>query len=235
MIQHVCLCERGCKRPQNQDRAGGWTAGDCGLFFVADGIGGHYSGETASQALADSLAAWWSEGAQMALPAAQQQLQLLVQSCHTRILQGTPPGQQCGSTLVLLWLSGGTYTLFWTGDSRCYQTRRSLLRTTTLQMTVDDVVSGDRASAADQGKLCRAVGVGHCLLSMRSGELEKGSLFTLCSDGIYKYCPPARLHRHLAKARRTALLQSCAREIEQDVLDRQAPDNYSLILVRPVL
>ena len=128
MIRHVCLCERGCQRPLNQDRAGGWTAGDQGLFFVADGIGGHYSGETASQAIADALAEWWNSGPSMPLPAVQQQLQLLVQNCHTRILQGTPPGQQCGSTLVLLWLSGRTYTLLWTGDSRCYQTRRQHLR-----------------------------------------------------------------------------------------------------------
>lgn len=233
MIQHICLCERGCKRPLNQDRAGGWTAEDRGLFFVADGIGGHYSGETASQAIADSLASWWDKGPQLSLPAAQQQLQLLVQDCHTQILQKTPPGQQCGSTLVILWLSGSTYTLFWTGDSRCYQTRRSLLRTRTLQMTVDDVVPPNTASCADQGKLCRAVGVGRCLLSMHSGELEKGSLFTLCSDGIYKYCPPASLYRHLAKAQRTALLQSCAHDIEQDVLNNHAPDNYSLVLVRP--
>lgn len=235
MIRHICLCERGCKRPVNQDRAGGWTAEDRGLFFVADGIGGHYSGETASQAIADALAAWWSQGPQMSLPAAQQQLQLLVQGCHTQILQSTPPGQQCGSTLVLLWLSGGTYTLFWTGDSRCYQTRRSLLRSRTLQLTVDDVVGANAPSTADQGKLRRAVGVGSCLLSMRSGELDKSSLFTLCSDGIYKYCPPDRLHRHLAKARHTGLLQSCAREIEQEVLARQAPDNYALVLVRPEL
>lgn len=234
MIQHVCICERGCRRPLNQDRAGGWTSGDQGLFFVADGIGGHYSGETASQAIADALAGWWNSAPRtMSLPAVQQQLQSLVQSCHSRIRQVTPPGQQCGSTLVLLWLSGRTYTLLWSGDSRCYQTCWWHLQVRTLQMTVDDVVPATNTLEADQGKLCRAVGVGRCLLSMRSGEIKRGSLFTLCSDGIYKYCPPERLHHHLAKARRTTLLQSGARNIEQDVLASHAPDNYSLVLVRP--
>lgn len=234
MIQHVCLCERGCQRPQNQDRAGGWTAGDCGLFFVADGIGGHYSGETASQAIADALASWWGGGRQLALPEAQQQLPPLIRGCHEQILQSSPPGQLCGSTLVLLWMCGGAYTLFWAGDSRCYYTRVGLLRSQILQLTVDDVVPVTDASAADRGKLQRAVGVGNCLLSMRSGEIEKDSLFALCSDGIYKYCPPAKLHRHLARARRTALLQSSARGIEREVLASRAPDNYSLVLVRPV-
>lgn len=233
MIQHVCLCERGCQRSLNQDRAGGWTSGDQGLFFVADGIGGHYSGEIASQAIAEALAAWWDHGPRLSLPATQQQLQLLVQKCHTRIRQDTPLGLQCGSTLVLLWLSGYTYTLFWAGDSRCYQTYRRHLCVKTLQLTVDDVVPMTAVPEINRGKLCCAVGVGNCLLSMRSGEVEKGSLFTLCSDGVYKYCPPDRLNRHLAKARRTALLQSCAQDVEQDVLACQAPDNYSLILVRP--
>lgn len=159
--------------PQNQDRAGGWTAGDCGLFFVADGIGGHYSGETASQAIADALAAWWDNGRHLFQTAVQQQLQLLIQDCHTQILQSTPAGQQCGSTLVLLWLNGGAYTLLWAGDSRCYRTRRQLFRGKTQQLTVDDVVPASAPFAADRGKLRQAVGVGNCLLSMRSGELEK--------------------------------------------------------------
>lgn len=234
MIQHVCLCECGCQRLKNQDRAGGWTAGDCGLFFVADGIGGHYSGETASQSIADALAAWWDNGQHLFQTAVQQQLQLLIQGCHTQILQSTPVGQRCGSTLVLLWLNGDAYTLLWAGDSRCYRTRRQLLRGKTQQLTVDDVVPANAPFAADRGKLRQAVGVGSCLLSMCSGELEKGSLFTLCSDGIYKYCPPARLYRHLANAQRTALLHSSARDIEREVLTRHAPDNYSLVMVRPV-
>lgn len=232
MIQHICLCERGCQRPENQDRAGGWTDGDRGLFFVADGVGGHYGGAVASQALADGLGRWWNAGVRPPAEEAGAVLQRLVRDCHRQILQAAPPGQRCGSTLVLLWLDGGAYTLLWAGDSRCYHTSRRLLRCETRQLTVDDVVP-DSAPAAARGKLLRAVGVGDCLMSLRSGALTCGSLFALCSDGIYKVCPPPCLRRHLARAQRTALLQSAARAVEQEVLARRAPDNYSLVLIRP--
>lgn len=233
MIQHVCLCERGCRRTINQDRAGGWTDGDTGLFFVADGIGGHFAGEKASGILAEELAAWWGSGRHMPSAQAAEQLQQLIDRGDARIRQQTPPGQRCGSTLVILWITGGTYALLSVGDSRCYQTRRRMFGAETMQLTTDDVLPD--TAGPDRGKLSRAVGAGRCLVSVRCGELTSGTLFTLCSDGIYKYCDSAGLHNSLAKARRTALLRQAAGEIESRVLDRQAPDNYSLVLVRPVL
>lgn len=233
MIQHICLCERGCRRPVNQDRAGGWTEGDCGLFFVADGIGGHYAGERASGTIAEALAGWWNAGRTMAGgPAAEELHQVLMES-DALIRQNTPPGQHCGSTAVVLWISGGTYALLSVGDSRCYQTRRRGFHIETIQLTTDDILP--ESAGPDRGKLSRAVGAGSCLVSIRCGELTPGTLFALCSDGIYKFCPGTVLERSLARARRTGLLRPSAQAIEREVLARQAPDNYSLVLVRPVL
>ena len=93
MIRHLCLCECGCQRPQNQDRAGAWAAGDSGLFFVADGVGGRYAGERASQTIADALAAWWGGGRQLPVDTASDQLWRLIESCHTRIASATPAGE----------------------------------------------------------------------------------------------------------------------------------------------
>ncbi len=222
MIRHLCLCECGCQRPQNQDRAGAWAAGDCGLFFVADGVGGRYAGERASQTIADALAAWWGGGRQLPVDTASDQLWQLIESCHTRIASATPPGRQCGSTLALLWISGGAYTLLWAGDSRIYHTRRPLLRARTTQLTSDDT---------EDGKLRRAVGIGQSLLSMRSGICRPGDLFALCSDGVYNYCPPDCLHHQLARAQRGGHLPGVASAIEAELCARQAPDNYSLVLV----
>lgn len=230
MMQHICLCERGCRRPVNQDRAGGWTDGDCGLFFVADGIGGHYAGEKASGTIARLLADWWDTGRRMAAADAAEELHRLIGRCDAVIRQNTPPGQRCGSTVVLLWISGGTYALLSVGDSRCYQTRRKGFHTETVQLTTDDVLPD--SAGPDRGKLSRAVGAGSCLVTIRCGELTSGTLFTLCSDGIYKFCSGRTLEHSLARARRTALLRQSAQEIEREVLARQAPDNYSLVLVR---
>ena len=229
MMESLCLCERGLQRPVNQDRAGGWIRNDTGLFFVADGVGGHFAGERASQLVAGELAHWWGRGRQLPLSTAVEQLRQLAERCDGRLRLATPPGQLCAPTLVLLRVSSGAYALLWAGDSRCYQARRRLLRTTVWQLTRDDVVYG----TADQGKLSQAVGAGGCQVNIRCGQVDRHTLFALCSDGVYNYCGAETLKQQLAAACRTGKLLPAMQAIEHGVLANQAPDNYSLILVRP--
>lgn len=80
----------------------------------------------------------------------------------------------------------------------------------------------------------RALGAhARCSVAVRSGPVEPGSLFALCSDGIYKYCAPTELFRLLGRANRTGRLQETGAAIEKVVRAGNAPDNYSLVLVRP--
>lgn len=58
-IESVCLCKCGLQRESNQDRAMTFTAKDRSLSFVADGVGGHYAGEMASEIVMSALCRWW--------------------------------------------------------------------------------------------------------------------------------------------------------------------------------
>lgn len=226
------LCGKG-SRAANQDRAVAYTGSGCGLYFVADGMGGHYDGAMASSTVQNALCAWW-QTAMTAPPAPEQavpQLRAVVEECSVQIRRRTPPGQVCGCTLVLLWLTRSGYALLNIGDSRCYRVRHRLLRTEFFPLTSDDVLHAP--GSPDDGKLLRAIGVHpDCNMQVRTGAAEPGTLFALCTDGVHRYCPEPTLRRCLTAARRTGLPDAAA-AIEGVLLGGGAPDNYSLVLVQP--
>ncbi len=239
MLQGMALSGVGLRRPLNQDRTAAFCLGDAGLFLVADGMGGHFAGERASQAVLCACEEWWDRyraaWPRPGFAAGLEQLRALVQRCNDDVRRATPAGRVCGTTAVLLWVAEGCYALLWVGDSRAYQAVPGTLRARFAQLTVDEVAGAD-AAPADRGKLLRAVGIQDaCPPAVRSGRLPDKCAFLLCTDGIYKVCAPALLQRQLVRALRGRPLADCAAELERAVLAGGAPDNYSLVLaaVRP--
>lgn len=231
MLDFIWLCERGLKREINQDRAGGFVKGDAGLFYVADGLGGHYAGEQASGLLAREAGNWW-RACRDGLPPVEEAadaLQKLLRDCGRMIREATPPGEICGTTAVLLLVRGDVYLLLSVGDSRCYWTGRGSMRPGTALLTADDAAP---PGGPEGGRLLRAVGDGSGSPAfMRGGRIRGTGVFSLCTDGIYKTCPARVLSGQLRRAAR-GRLQASAGRIEREVCARGAPDNYALVLIR---
>jgi len=235
MLKSICICKRGNVREVNQDRAGAFSMEDRGLYLVSDGMGGHYAGERASGAIYDACSGWWKD--YCAAPQRPNfsrsisQIQTLIQTCSAQIHAGTPAGEICGATLVLLLLVGPEYALLSVGDSRCYQVLRKGLFVRSIQLTADDVMRGSK-NQRQNGKLLRAVGAKEgCEISLQTGRAAAGVVFALCSDGVYKFCPPAAWKRAMHSAA-TGHLQDAGVLVSQAILDQGAPDNYSPVLVR---
>lgn len=226
------ICCAGLRRPVNQDRAINLVYADCGLFLVADGMGGHFAGERASQALMDYYANWWvrvsGTVAAMDFSAIVEELQCVLSKCNEEIFRNTPAGKICGSTLILLFLQKEKYALLSVGDSRCYRVTAGILPMVR-QISVDDVSPRPQ----DKQKLTQAVGCReHCTGRLQTGKAAEGTVFALCSDGIYKYCPSSSWKRCLSHAFRTGKLDKAMERISGCVQDHGAEDNYSLVLVR---
>lgn len=230
-MEQYAISRRGLVRESNQDRAGGFSLDGRCLAFVADGMGGHYAGEQASEIVSQACAQQWE-----ALVGADQrpgflqsvdQVRAMLQGCHETIAALMPPPIVCGTTAVVLWLCGEEYALFSVGDSRCYQVARRMGLYQAVQMTHDDV-STEPATA---GKLLRALGPGLCTLSVQTGRVAPGMLFALCSDGVYKPCPDFVRALRRPGVRRKSLVE-LAEKIAAQVEQAGAPDNYSLVLVR---
>lgn len=236
MLKSICICECGMVRSVNQDRAGAFFLGGDGLYLVADGMGGHYAGEKASEAILTAFSDWWeaylAAPQRPGFPQAVEQFRDIIHQCNDQIRRSTPPGQICGSTLVMLWLSGGDYAIFSVGDSRCYQISRQGLLTSVVQMTTDDTVR-DGVEKRHQGKLLQAVGaVERCEVSLQTGQAAQNRIFALCTDGVYKACSPKVWKQAMRGAAFGATLQQTGAEIVQEIKRNGAPDNYSLVLVK---
>lgn len=180
MMEGCCICRIGKSRSVNQDRAGWFSLEDWGLAFVADGMGGHFAGERASEIVAQACSQWWetfiNAPQRPGFLQAVEQLRGLLFQCHEKIKTITPLNEICGTTVVLLWISGTEYALFSVGDSRCYAvTRHFGFTQKPVQLTIDDVAVEPPLA----GKLLRALGPGVCILSHRTGTVGRGMVFAL--------------------------------------------------------
>ena len=235
-MKSICICEQGCVRRINQDCAVQFSEGTCGLYLVADGMGGHYAGEKASRAAAATFTLWWETYRMMPqrpnFVQVVNQLKEEIKQCHQKIQQFTPPGQICGTTLVLLWINDKQYALFSIGDSRCYQVRRRGMIPQVIQLTSDDIVRQEVMGNRKGNKLSRALGVGEkCLYAVQIGEISRHSIFALCTDGVYKVYPDKRWSKTLLRAIFGVSLHKTGMAISREVIKNGAPDNFSLVLI----
>lgn len=238
MLQGGVLCKKGLKRKVNQDRAKLLIEGEHALCFVADGMGGHYAGERASSVLSELLTCWWdhrrAQAARMSPQELSEELKEVLRMGADRICALTPEDQYCGSTIVLLWISAGRYLLMTAGDSRCYQIQPSLFRTEISQISKDDLYHAQGArDALLEGKLTNAIGSKYeASFTIRTGAVDKKTLFALCSDGVYRYCSEEELAKSWSAAARQGNIEITLQQVDEMICAHGAPDNYSLVMVR---
>jgi serine/threonine protein phosphatase PrpC len=205
---------------------------DIGLWAVADGLGGHSSGDLASQMVVAGLMRLKSHS----------QLSLMVDFIEHSLLESNDrltklaAGQQTiGSTVVALTVVDAFAAYLWVGDSRLYRYRDGQLR----QLTTDHsqveryieqgVLLRANAAAHPQGHLLtRAIGARQQLrVDVDVCALRSGDRFLLCSDGLDKHLTHgeiATLCEHGDAAALTATLLDLT-------LTRGAADNVTLCVV----
>ena len=207
---------------------------DLGIWAVADGMGGHFGGDFASQSVIDAL---------LALPRDLKAADLVVaaraalQSAHATIQAESRRQDDAiiGATVALLAIAEGHFLCLWAGDSRLYRLRGGQLDMISLDHSVvgEMVMAGkltwDEAEEHQlANRITRAVGVGAKLeIDKRRGEVAPGDRFLLCSDGLTKYASQATLTRMIGEGPIEALAETLIRV----ALDGGASDNVSVIAI----
>lgn len=230
-------CSRaGLVRDSNEDAYLMHASDQSALFLVADGIGGRTHGKDVSTMLRDSYDSWWRNRflpMERAMPfqTAVEEIKEILFAQNQAVVQQFGP-LQAGSTLVLLFLTGGKCLYLSCGDSRIYRLKGLSLR----QITMDDVYENltdksDGSNAGLRGKLVGAVGLRSTPdFTIRTETLQRGTAFFLCSDGVYRYIAPKRLGKRLrfGLGDSEKLIAGIAEEVERN----GAGDNYSMIHAR---
>jgi len=223
----------GAVRKHNEDAL--VNRPEIGLWAVADGAGGHASGEVASGMLAQTLS-----DAPDGLSAQDMLVELrarvgAVHDALKREAERRGEGAMIASTIVILLIRGGHFACLWAGDSRAYLLRGGVLQQVTrdhslVQELVDaGAITAEQAEHHPQANvITRAVGSFDELeLDKVSGRLEPGDRFLLCSDGLCKTLDEATL---------TDILDGDAAvgpgvELIAAALEREVRDNVTAVVV----
>ncbi len=161
------------------------------LFGVADGMGGHQGGETASAGARDALVELLDgkEPAEAVLEEAIREVnrRLFAQQKEDEKLSGM------GTTLSVVWKGEKKMLLGHVGDSRIYLLRSGVLRQMTNDHSlVEELVRAGMLSKAQarchpmKNVITRAVGTEEGVeVDVMSEERQKGDTWLICTDGLH--------------------------------------------------
>lgn len=237
-FDYGCISHPGLVCENNEDCVGFFHAEDSMLTVVADGMGGHSAGETASKICVETMCNVFLESL-----AARPETILrdgLKQANDNVLRQGTNDARLrgMGATVVAAIIKGDECWYSHVGDSRIYLVETDKVDRLTRDHTVVQ-------SMVDAGLITEAQAAGHYLthvvskaighLRPENMDLEVGkislcedSAILLCSDGLTNHVSDEEIYckTHGAKA------QDACNSLLDLVLLRGARDNVSIQIIR---
>ena len=196
---------------------------ECGLWAIADGMGGHAMGELASRIVVENLARTPSvDNMTQFVIAASEKLRDANRQLRTEAAQRNT--NVIGSTVVAMLARDEHCTYLWAGDSRCYLLRNGRL----VQLTRDHCQEGEWHRRTGR-MITRAVGATDTL-DIDQGFLyaEDDDILLLCSDGLSSAVDEDAIAAALT-------IGNCDRAADALIdlaLEHGGRDNVSVIVIR---
>jgi protein phosphatase len=239
----------GMKRQHNEDNFS--ILEDAGLYIVADGMGGHASGEVASKMAVDSLREFFAATAQdpertwpykMDRSKGYEENRLItgIKLANLRIYESAqrdPRQRGMGTTIVTMFaVEDGVYVAH-VGDSRVYRVRDGKLE----QMTEDHSLLNDYikmkrltpeeiANFPHKNVIVRALGMKDTVkVDTRYEQPRAGDTYLLCSDGL---SGPVSDPELLEIVSTTPDLKGAASKLIERANQNGGPDNITVVLAR---
>ena len=237
-VVSAAVTDRGLnpKRPLNEDSF--LADSERGIFAVADGVGGAEAGEVASQTAIEVLDEAFRhkvDGADI-----EDLMELAIQRANASIHQMAQDNARfnmMATTIVGLHLKGNIATIGHVGDSRLYRLTPAgqLLRETDDHSVVEEEVRAGRMTAEQAANhpsknvISRALGAEEDVeVDLKVIEVDEGTQFLLCTDGITRHIPDHELRQLLLT--NDDLVAACE-EMKRRCFERGAEDNLTAVLV----
>ena len=204
------------------------------LYGVADGMGGHNGGETASAGARDGVIAAL-QGKEPSLDA----LRDAITAANAAIFQQQAADESLsgmGTTLSVIWMSEHFVYLGHVGDSRVYRFREGKLE----QMTDDHSLVGELVRAGyltpeqaenhpNKNVILRAVGTEEGIdIDLAVEERKPGDLWLICSDGLHGMVKDDKMEAILS----VNTAEAAANILMDAALAAGGRDNISVVLVQ---
>jgi protein phosphatase len=238
-VQSSALSDRGLneRRPLNEDAF--LHDQQRGIFAVADGVGGAEAGEVASQTaieVLDEAFRHQTDGSDV-----EDLMELAIQRANASIHQMAQEHAKfsmMATTIVALHVKGNVATFGHVGDSRLYRLAPDgqLHRETEDHSIVEEEVRAGRmtpeqaANHPSKNVISRALGAEQAVeVDMKTREVEDGTEFLLCTDGITRHVSDNEIRQLLVVNND---LDEVCRELKRRCYERGAEDNLTVIVVR---
>ena len=236
--------ETGHVRASNQDALA--LLDDCGVWIVADGMGGHPAGDVAAQTAvavatqrAKERAAWFREHPSTAAEFVADLVTSANQQIHDLML-AKPSLKGMGTTFVALAITPAPTPvahIAHLGDSRAYLYRTGQLTQLTHDHTlVETFVQRGLIDAAtalthpDRHILTKGLGMGVDMQpELTSIPVTPHDLMVLCSDGLTKMLTDAAIASILSRADGDP--NRACHDLIEEALSRGGQDNVTVIVV----
>jgi len=238
-VQSASLSDRGLneRRPLNEDSF--LADRERSIFAVADGVGGAEAGEVASQTaieVLDEAFRHQTEGSDV-----EDLMELAIQRANASIHQMAQEHARfamMATTIVALHVKDNLATIGHVGDSRLYRLSPDgqLYRETEDHSIVEEEVRAGRmtpeqaANHPSKNVISRALGAEDVVeVDMKTIEVQEGTEFLLCSDGITRHVSDGEIRQLLIL---NDDLESACAQLKERCFERGAEDNLTVVIVR---
>ena len=207
------------------------SAPEQGLFIVADGLGGHPCGDTASRVAVETVERHVAQGVSLADAIAEADLAIAGASLSN------PGCAGMGTTIVVFKLMEDAYELAWVGDSRAYRINEGIQRLTRDHSLVQELLDCGTIDEKEafyhpyRNIVTRYVGDMNgrdYAVDEQIGKVKPGDTFLLSTDGLHDLVSDKDICRTVQKAESS---QKAAEALVQKALDAGGKDNVSVIVV----
>lgn len=240
----------GLKRAHNEDNFS--VDDEQNLFVVADGMGGHASGEVASQMSIDTLReffratgadpeATWPYKMDKARGYEENRLITSIKLANLRIFEAAqrdPKLRGMGTTICGILIVDDGVLVAHVGDSRVYRVRDGKLELLTEDHSLlNDYIKMKRLSEEEianfphKNVIVRALGMKESVkVDTLLDKPQPGDIYVLCSDGL---CGPASDEeiREIVNAESKDIKGACTKLIERANANG-GPDNITVVLAK---
>jgi protein phosphatase len=222
-----------------------------GLVVVADGMGGHASGEIASKIAIEELAEFfnltgkdqevtWPFKMDKSRGYDENRLSTAIKLANARIFERAGLDQRyngMGTTIASLYFGGDRAYIAHVGDSRVYRVRDgSFSQLTEDHSLLNDYLKAKKLSAEEieafphKNVIVRALGMKQPVeVEISDFEPRENDLFLLCSDGLYGMVSAPQIHEVLSQV--DGLELACDRLIQM-ANAAGGNDNVTCVLAR---
>ena len=239
----------GMKRNHNEDNFS--VLEDSGLYIVADGMGGHASGEVASKMAVDSLQEFfvatssdpertWPYKMDRSKGYEENRLITGIKLANLRIYESAQRDARqrgTGTTIVTVFaVESGVYIAH-VGDSRVYRVRdKKLEQLTEDHSLLNDYIKMKRltpeeiANFPHKNVIVRALGMKDTVkVDSRYEQPQENDVIMLCSDGLSGPVTDAETLEIISS---TSDLKAAASKLIERANANGGPDNVTVVLVR---